>query len=197
VDPYPALLLAYTGQSCTLERPAPLAALLAEGPVLRLGSTGEAVLELQGFLAVRGYRLGALDGIFGSATDSAVKAFQQKQGLGPDGVVGPATRGVIARLAARPAFVALTSLDGRILSAPKRGTDVLELKRWLRAAGYDVGPRPLDGLFNEATDAAVRAFQEAHGLDPDGMVGPLTRQALLSALAIVGPDICRREPAAP
>ena len=72
-----------------------------------------------------------------------------------------------------------------------RGKDVAELKRWLAAAGYDPGPRPYDGRFDEATEAAVQAFQEAQELDPDGMVGPLTRSALATALGLVGPEVCR------
>ncbi len=68
---------------------------------------------------------------------------------------------------------------------------LLRLGRWLRAAGYDPGPRPFTGLFDPATEAAVRAFQEAGGLSVDGKVGPATRALLLSTLALVGPDVCR------
>ncbi len=191
VDPYPALVLGQTGVACTRQRPAPLEAVLTEGVVLRLGSRGEGVLQLQGFLAVRGYRIGSRDGIFGSATEAAVKAFQLKQGLTADGVVGAATRAAIAALALRPAFTSLTDPAGRVLSPGTRGKDVAELKRWLHAAGFEAGPRPFNSQFDEATEAAVRAFQEAQGLDPDGMVGPLTRSALASALGIVGPEVCR------
>jgi len=65
------------------------------------------------------------------------------------------------------------------------------LKRWLWAAGFDPGPRPFDRRFDEATAAAVLSFQEAQGLEADGMVGPLTRSALLDFLGIVGPEVCR------
>jgi peptidoglycan hydrolase-like protein with peptidoglycan-binding domain len=46
-------------------------------------------------------------------------------------------------------------------------------------AGLDV-----DGNFGTATQCAVIAFQLDHGLKPDGIVGPLTIAALLSALQL-------------
>jgi len=191
VDPYPALILAQTGVTCTRQRPAPLESLLAAGPTLRRGSSGQAVLELQGFLKVQGYRVGKVDGIFGTATEAAVRRFQVRQGLLADGVVGPATRGAVSALAAEKGFAGLADLAGRILKVGTSGADVKELKRWLRAAGFDPGPRPFTARFDEATLAAVRAFQTAQGLTPDGMVGPMTRSALLTTLAIVGPEVCR------
>ena len=59
-------------------------------PVLRRGSSGEAVEELQGLLAQAGYRV-SIDGVFGPGTESAVRSFQRDCGLTADGVVGPAT----------------------------------------------------------------------------------------------------------
>jgi peptidoglycan hydrolase-like protein with peptidoglycan-binding domain len=190
VDPYPALALAHTGATCTRQRPTPLEALLAWASVLGRGSSGEAVRQLQGFLKVRGYRVGTLDGIFGSATEGAVRAFQQKSGLLVDGLVGTATRGAVSTLAAAPGFVALTDLAGRILKLGTSGADVKELKRWLLAAGFSPGSQPLTTQFDQSTLAAVQAFQTAQGLTPDGMVGPMTRNVLLSVLAIVGPEVC-------
>lgn len=62
-------------------------------PTLRKGDKGEAVAEMQGLLAGRGYDLGkyGIDGDFGSATEKAVKAFQKDVGLTADGVVGAKT----------------------------------------------------------------------------------------------------------
>ena len=190
VDPYPALALAHSGITCTRQRPAPLEALLASSLVLSRGSSGEAVLQLQGFLKTRGYRVGALDGIFGSATDGALRAFQQKAGLQVDGLVGSATRAAVAVAAAEPGFVALVDLGGRLLKPEAKGADVKELKRWLRAAGHDPGPQPFTSRFDDSTLAAVQAFQAAQGLTPDGMVGPMTREALRTTLALVGPEVC-------
>lgn len=62
----------------------------ATSQVLRSGSNGSAVKILQGSLNIRGYAL-VQDGIFGPATDSAVRRYQSDHGLASDGIVGPQT----------------------------------------------------------------------------------------------------------
>ena len=59
---------------------------------IKYGSSGSAVKELQKKLNENGYNL-AVDGRFGSATRSAVKDYQKKQGLAVDGIVGKNTWG--------------------------------------------------------------------------------------------------------
>jgi hypothetical protein len=56
-----------------------------EGLVKR-GDRGAAVEQIQGALGI------AVDGVFGSLTERAVKSFQREKGLLADGVVGPQTR---------------------------------------------------------------------------------------------------------
>jgi predicted chitinase len=60
------------------------------GTALRQGSSGASVKTMQQRLKDLGYSLG-VDGSFGPGTAKAVIAFQQKNGLGKDGVVGPNT----------------------------------------------------------------------------------------------------------
>ncbi len=60
-------------------------------PVLRRGSKGSAVTELQNRLAALGFSPGAADGIFGSLTEGAVKSFQRSRGIPADGIVGSQT----------------------------------------------------------------------------------------------------------
>lgn len=60
-------------------------------PTLRRGSTGDAVRRLQTALTAAGFDPGPVDGIFGSRTDGAVRAFQGARGLAVDGIVGPLT----------------------------------------------------------------------------------------------------------
>lgn len=59
--------------------------------VLRQGAKGGEVKEVQRRLKQWGYYNGAVDGIFGASTKKAVIAFQKKNGLTADGVVGKAT----------------------------------------------------------------------------------------------------------
>ena len=59
--------------------------------VLRAGSSGAEVTQLQLALTELGYAPGAADGKFGPATTQAVTAFQQAEGLTEDGIAGPAT----------------------------------------------------------------------------------------------------------
>lgn len=61
-------------------------------PILRRGAPESAlVAHLQDHLRDHGFHPGATDGVFGEATEAAVKAFQAANGLDDDGVVGPAT----------------------------------------------------------------------------------------------------------
>ena len=57
-----------------------------------------------------------------------------------------------------------------------QGSDVAEIQGRLASLGYDVAA---DGDFGPATAEAVKAFQSAHGLEADGLVGSATYSALL------------------
>ena len=76
--------------------PAPAEPAAAEGytvptATLRKGATGAAVLSVQQRLKELGYYTGKLDGSYGNGTMNAVRAFQKKNGLGQDGLVGRMT----------------------------------------------------------------------------------------------------------
>ncbi len=58
-------------------------------PLLRRGSRGQAVRDVQIFLRQQGFYRGAIDGIYGSQTSAAVRAFQRRyNNLSNDGIVG-------------------------------------------------------------------------------------------------------------
>ena len=192
VDPYPSLLLAQTGVGgvCARSAAAPLADLLEAGVTLQKGMQGAAVYELQGFLATRGYQVGSIDGIFGERTYQALRAFQRSQQIKIDGVVGSETRAAIVAFTQRRALASLLDLNGRVLTSGMRAPEVGELKRWLRAVGYDPGPRPFNGVFDALTVSSLGSFQQAAGLPATGTVDSATRAALHEALWLVRPDGC-------
>ncbi len=60
-------------------------------PVLKRGSTGALVKQMQERLAIGGYYVGAIDGIFGLQTETALRNLQQNTGLLVDGIVSDRT----------------------------------------------------------------------------------------------------------
>nr|MDD6335124.1 spore cortex-lytic enzyme [bacterium] len=90
--------------------------------LLRRGSTGEQVRQLQTKLKDLGYYTGSIDGIFGSKTDAAVRAYQRKMGLVVDGIVGPATAGSLGiTLADNPSPTGDVYLLARVVYSEARG----------------------------------------------------------------------------
>jgi len=70
----------------------------------------------------------------------------------------------------------VTRSDPPTLRVGSQGWQVTRLQRLLKERGFD--PKEIDGVFGADTRAAVVAAQAAKGLDPDGVVGPLTWHAL-------------------
>lgn len=62
-----------------------------------------------------------------------------------------------------------------------KGEDVKYVQTILYNLGYDLGKYGIDGDFGSATQAAVKEFQRDNRLNPDGVVGPLTYEALEKA----------------
>lgn len=73
------------------------------------------------------------------------------------------------------AGLAPDSTPDPVLSLGDRGPEVLELQRKLNETGAGLVE---DGIFGRGTHAAVMAFQARNGLSADGVVGPMTREAL-------------------
>ena len=95
-------------------------------PVLRVGSTGDEVTELQTRLKELGYYSGDVDGQYGNGTKEAVRLFQQQNGLDADGLFGGDTRSALFAEDAQ-AYVAPTDTpapENTATIAPEDGTVV-------------------------------------------------------------------------
>ena len=137
---------------------------LANYPTLRNGSQGNFVYLLQYMLTQNGYNI-SVDGVFGQNTTNAVTTFQTTNGLTTDGIVGANTWRTLLVLPPQP-----TVRQG------DRGTYVRYLQEKLTSKLYPLGN--IDGIFGNATRAAVVEFQTENGLTADGIVGPITWQAV-------------------
>ncbi len=71
-------------------------------PMLRTGSSGQAVKDLQSRLLMLGYYAGEVDGQYGTATKEAVILFQQANGLQADGIAGSETKEILYSTDAKP-----------------------------------------------------------------------------------------------
>ena len=182
VNPYDSLLAADGRPTCAITRVGDVTSLLTSTGLLKVGAGGEPVRALQRFLDAFRHGPGPIDGLFGTLTRNAVRAFQADSGLTSDGVVGNLTRAEVAELVALAARASVLDPDGRELRLGTRGGDVSELQSLLKVVGLD--PGTADGIFGTRTAGAVRAFQESNGLNIDGVVGRSTRTALAAALRL-------------
>lgn len=83
----------------------------------------------------------------------------------------------------------LATAQDRVLYWGSRGDDVVRVQQRLSQWGYYTGP--LDGFYGYETFQAVRDFQRRNGLNPDGVVGRITWQALGLTVAQPVPAVSR------
>lgn len=154
------------------------------------GSSGGTVKEIQTKLKNWGYYSGAIDGVYGSRTEAAVRHFQEKNGLSVDGKAGPKTLaalGIQAGTAAQ-SDAGDVKLLARLISAEARGepysgqvaVGAVVLNRMkhpsfpntMSGVIYQSGAFSClaDGQFNQpVADSAYRAARDAlNGWDPSG-----------------------------
>ncbi|SMB92047.1 gamma-D-glutamyl-{L}-meso-diaminopimelate peptidase I Metallo peptidase. MEROPS family M14C [Desulfonispora thiosulfatigenes DSM 11270] len=65
--------------------------------ILKIGSKGTVVKEIQSLLVQIGYNPGPIDGYYGTKTFKAVRSFQKDNNLTPDGIIGPNTYTVLEK----------------------------------------------------------------------------------------------------
>ncbi|WP_460514976.1 penicillin-insensitive murein endopeptidase [Flindersiella endophytica] len=141
------------------------------------GNRGVDVLAIQYLLRAAGQSVAA-DGVFGSSTTTAVRAFQTAKGLGVDGIVGPQTWGALA----------VTLRSGATGDAVRALQVELNAKRRLSLS--------VSGTFDAATESAVSTFQSHAGIGVDGVAGPITWRNLVWHYDYpdFGAGICDQDP---
>jgi len=89
--PQPPLYTITTHTTTTQTTTTTTSSVPAPTTTLKPGDTGHQVTVLQLALAHLGYSVGKVDGVYGPATEQAVKSFQTAHGLTADGICGPKT----------------------------------------------------------------------------------------------------------
>lgn len=126
------------------------------GETLAQGARGGRVRQAQEKLARAGYLSGAADGVYGSQTASAVRAFQQEKGLRATGRIDSATWKALQE----------TGGESQMLRQGDRGPRVAHLQNLLTLHGF--APGATDGVYGGGTTAKVREFQHFNGMKTTG-----------------------------
>lgn len=147
--------------------------------------------DVQRALQEAGFNPGSIDDRMGRRTRSALKAFQSAKDLKASGEVDRKTwqalqEATTTRAASPPSVVedepipspaTKEEMRAAIMEYRLRSSDrIKKVQLALTQAGFD--PGPIDGELGPRTDQALRAFQKAQGLEPDGIVGVKTWTAL-------------------
>ncbi len=163
------------------------------GYLLKQGSTGDAVSQMQYFLNFVSQYYKEVppingDSIFGVSTLDSVIQFQKKFGLDVDGIVGKQTWNKIYSVykdiingSNKPEGDGY-EYPGYILKQGSRGNVISKLQTYLSAIA-DKYPSikniNVDGIFGKATNQAVIDFQKCFELNSVGIVGPLTWEKIV------------------
>ncbi|MBR7184626.1 MAG: peptidoglycan-binding protein [Clostridia bacterium] len=208
------ILTYYYGDDIVLVQNAPVEGITESAPPypLRLGSTGDDVRAVQIRLnrISKNYpaipKISEITGLFSYDTEAAVRAFQRIFNLTEDGIVGKATWYRIQFIYAavkrlndlRAEGISLSEVTAQfpeVLRLGSTGVGVRELQYYLRFLAEfneEIPPVAIDGVFGQATEAAVRATQEFYGLTVDGVVGEATwntiYRAYIGTLDAIPPD---------
>lgn len=183
------------------------------GTPLRVGSTGPNVVVIQASLnrISQNYpaipKIPVADGIFGSKTEAAVKAFQKIFDLTPDGIVGQKTWYALVRI-----YTAVTKLSElrsqgqqfySISWAPPNSLRLGDTGEKVRLLQYmlatlseyiqEIPPVAVDGIFGKATRAAVLAAQRRFRLPETGSVDAETWQEIYNQFSGIENTTLRSE----
>ncbi len=135
-------------------------------PLLKRGSSGEHVHELQEYLIELGYLAQAADGIYASADEFAVRSLQVKMQRAQTGEADSSLQKLIYDKLAAAATKKLTSAG---LARGDKGEQVLVLQQ--RLIDLNTFKLDADGSYGDHTVLAVQLFQQLNGLPASGKVG--------------------------
>ncbi len=172
------------------------------GYLLKYGSRGEKVREMQSYLAEisKYYNIPSIlpDGIFGNITKQTVIEFQRLFGLDADGVVGVNTWDMIynvykklERKNIRETYIYSSDYPGYMLKEYLINDDIKWLQTYLNAIAKfykEVPTIAVDGIYRKRTRNAVSSFQRLFGLSPTGEVGYNDWNKLISVYKSLGDE---------
>jgi peptidoglycan hydrolase-like protein with peptidoglycan-binding domain len=153
---------------------------------LKIGSRGAQVKRVQQIIMGVGFTVvGGADGIYGVLTASAVKSFQNANGLSVTGAVDGPTAALLEQLDGGAKQPAAEQHDPTVsspfvgLQYGSIGSDVKSLQQALIDAGLALRGGA-DGVYGLVTQSVVKQFQAKHGLSQSGKVDVATANALAS-----------------
>jgi peptidoglycan hydrolase-like protein with peptidoglycan-binding domain len=131
-------------------------------------SNREVILQAQRQLKALGFTPGDIDGNVGSQTEAAVRAYQQKYRLPETGRLDETT---LRSLLPERTHASPIPVDRSDRELTRRA------QIQLKALGFD--PGSVDGNIGPQTEAALRAYQQAHRLPATGRLDEVTLRSLL------------------
>lgn len=155
--------------------------------ILQKGDSGDAVISLQEALIELGFMTGKADGNFGSGTQQAVIAFQQKNDYPDTGIMDANIQAFLYTGTVKNArgekvtIKTLSPVEGVSMKKGNTGHAVTELQTRLMALGY---LKKASGTYDTDTIGAVRSFQKKNGIASNGTADADTRKAIFSDSAI-------------
>lgn len=148
--------------------------------------TPQAIRQVQQRLRELGFYTGAVDGAWGSDSQTALERFQQTHGLQVTGQINPATAATLglkpAELVASgqsPAPAAGSSTPPQsqaTIGEPLSPEVVRTIQGRLRQLGFYSGAP--DGVWGPKTQTALERFQQSRGLQASGQLNPSTITAM-------------------
>jgi len=162
------------------------------GATIRLNNVGKAVTQAAQRLRELGYYNGTVGEVYTASMSASVKSFQKKNGLEADGVIGSKTKETLfssnalyQSSSATPVPTAAPTVwtlpTGTVQNGSK-GANAMLVQQRLKELGYLTGT--VDGQFGAKSVSALKAFQSAHRITPDGICGKSTAAVLFSASAV-------------